>query len=336
MRLRLRPEDDLMHPLEEAQNFNESAYYNFSDRPSGLGGWVRLGNRANEGYAEMTTCLYLPDGRVAFWFARPPIADNDAHDAGGLHFEVVSPFEEHRVTYDGRVLLLDDPSVMSDPQRAFAENRRVPCRIEQVHRRLADPWGGEPEAEDGDAPVEADPEKGFARGHFEQHMAVTGTVTIGDETYELTDGLGLRDHSWGPRYWQAIWWYRWLTVNLGPDVGFATTVAGDEAGARRAHGFLYDRREEPGWVTIRDVDLETDYDDQQFHTAVRATIHTDARAYEVEGEVWSSIPLRNRRNGMSTRIVEGMTRWRGDGLEGSGLSEYLDQIVDGRPVGAGA
>ena len=167
-------------------------------------------------------------------------------------------------------------------------------------------------------------------------MAVTGTVTIGDETFDLADGLGLRDHSWGPRYWQAIWWYRWLTVNLGPDVGFATTVAGDEAGGRRAHGFLYDRRVGPGWVPIRDVDLETDYDERRFHTAVRATVHTDQRAYEVEGEVWSSIPLRNRRNGMTTRIVEGMTRWRGDGLEGSGLSEYLDQIVDGRPVGAGA
>ena len=52
--------------------------------------------------------------------------------------------------------------------------------------------------------------------------------------------------------------------------------------------------------------------------------------------MWSSIPLRNRRNGMTTRIVEGMTRWRSDGLEGSGLSEYLDQIVDGQPVGASA
>jgi hypothetical protein len=29
-----------------------------------------------------------------------------------------------------------------------------------------------------------------------------------------------------------------------------------------------------------------------------------------------------------------MTRWRYGDLEGSGLSEYLDQIVDGRPVGA--
>jgi hypothetical protein len=336
MRMRLVPEDDYMHPREEASNFNESAYYNFSDPGCGLGGWVRLGNRPNEGYAEMTTCLYLPDGRVAFWFGRPRIADNDAHDAGGLRFEVVRPFEEHRVTYEGPAVVLVDPSEMEDPRRAFTENPRVDCRIEQVHRGIAKAWGGEPEAEEGETLRQVDPEQSFARGHFEQHMAVTGTATIGDESFELTDGLGLRDHSWGPRYWQAIWWYRWLTVNLGPDVGFATTVSGDEAGGRRAHGFLYDRRDGPGWVPIRDVDLASDYDDRGFHTAVRVTVQTDERAYEVEGEVWSSIPLRNRRNGMTTRIVEGMTRWRGDGLEGSGLSEYLDQIVDGQPVGASA
>ena len=37
-----------------------------------------------------------------------------------------------------------------------------------------------------------------------------------------------------------------------------------------------------------------------------------------------------------TRISEGMTEWRCDGRVGYGLSEYLDQIVDGRPVGAAA
>ena len=334
MRLRLRPEDDHMHPLEEASNFNESAYYNFYDGSCGLGGWVRLGNRANEGYAEMTTCLYLPDGRVAFWFGRPRISDNDAHDAGGLRFEVVRPFEEHRVTYDGPAVVLDDPSEMEDPRRAFTENPRVACRIDQVHRGIAEPWGGEPEPEEGEAPVEVDPETGFARGHFEQHMAVQGSVVVGDDEFVIEHGLGLRDHSWGPRYWQSVWWYRWLTVNLGPDLGFATTVTGDEAGRRRAHGFLYDRADGAGWVPIRDVALTSDYDDRWYHTALRATVTTDARSYDVDGDVWSSIPLRNRREGMTTRIVEGMTRWRCGDLEGSGLSEYLDQIVDGRPVGA--
>jgi hypothetical protein len=46
------------------------------------------------------------------------------------------------------------------------------------------------------------------------------------------------------------------------------------------------------------------------------------------------IPLRNRRDGLVTRISEGMTEWRlEDGRVGYGLSEYLDQIVDGKPVG---
>jgi hypothetical protein len=37
---------------------------------------------------------------------------------------------------------------------------------------------------------------------------------------------------------------------------------------------------------------------------------------------------------MVTRISEGMTRWTlDDGRVGYGLSEYLDQIVDGKPVG---
>jgi hypothetical protein len=62
-------------------------------------------------------------------------------------------------------------------------------------------------------------------------------------------------------------------------------------------------------------------------------VHTDDHVYEVEGDVWSNIPLRNRREHMVTRITEGMTRWRAEGLEGAGLSEYLDQMIDDEPVG---
>jgi hypothetical protein len=55
----------------------------------------------------------------------------------------------------------------------------------------------------------------------------------------------------------------------------------------------------------------------------------------VEGAVWSTIPLRNRREDMVTRITEGMTTWRCGDLTGAGLSEYLDQVIDGVPVGTG-
>jgi hypothetical protein len=122
MRIRLDPADEYMHSLEEASNFNESMYFNVYDPEAGMGGFFRLGNRANEGYAEMTTCLYLPDGRVAFMFDRPKIEHNDAFDAGGMHFEVVEPFTALRVTYSGRAVILDDPLVMANPRKAFTES----------------------------------------------------------------------------------------------------------------------------------------------------------------------------------------------------------------------
>src|SRR5262249_20973719 len=58
--------DDLMHENTGEENYNESAYYNFYDPAQRLGGFVRIGNRPNEGYAEMTLCLYLPDGSAGF------------------------------------------------------------------------------------------------------------------------------------------------------------------------------------------------------------------------------------------------------------------------------
>ena len=47
---------------------------------------------------------------------------------------------------------------------------------------------------------------------------------------------------------------------------------------------------------------------------------------EVTGRVLSLIPLRNRREGHTTRICEGMTEWTCEGQTGYGLSEYLDQL----------
>ena len=40
-----------------------------------------------------------------------------------------------------------------------------------------------------------------------------GALVIDGKQMEI-DGLGLRDHSWGPRYWQAIKSYRWLNCTF--------------------------------------------------------------------------------------------------------------------------
>ena len=203
---------------------------------------------------------------------------------------------------------------------------------------MGQPWGGEPEWEEGDEKPDLDPEKMFARGHTEQHMAITGTVTVGDESSTITDGLGLRDHSWGPRFWQNIWWYRWLTVNLGPDLGFALTISGTEEDpdARRVHGFLYDvdRHGDNRWVPIRDGQLTSTYDDglvpdREPPTWSRPTT-TCTRSTATCGP---TSRCATGARAMVTRITEGMTRWRAASSTGGGLSEYLDQIIDDIPVG---
>jgi len=90
---------------------------------------------------------------------------------------------------------------------------------------------------------------------------------------------------------------------------------------------------------IEECVLESDWDANDYQTALRAKVKTAAgKRYEVEGRVVSLIPLRNRRKTpdgeeLQTRITEGMTEYRCGDRVGYGLSEYLDQIVDGAPSG---
>jgi len=334
MKLRLEPADEYMHPLEEASNFNESMYFNVYDPAEGVGGFLRLGNRANEGYAEMTTCLYLPDGRAGFMFARPEIADNDAFDAGGMRFDVVEPFEALRTAYRGKVALLEEPLQMANPRQAFTENPWVDAEVELDYRGVSPMWGGEPVNDDG-SPIAENPGEGFARGHYEQHVGARGAIRVGDEEWEV-DGFGLRDHSWGPRFWQSPWWYRWLTMNFGEDAGFVISIVTAKDGSQRIGGVALEDGE---YRHIDRAEIETEWEGaDSYHQKIRATAHTVERDYEIEGTVLNLIPLRNRRKTpegeqLVTRISEGMTEWRWDGRTGYGLSEYLDQIVDGQPVG---
>jgi hypothetical protein len=91
---------------------------------------------------------------------------------------------------------------------------------------------------------------------------------------------------------------------------------------------------------IRNATIATEWDGpDQYHREIKATATTDEGTYEITGKVLNLIPLRNRRETpegekLVTRISEGMTEWSCNGMTGYGLSEYLDQIIDEKPVGA--
>jgi len=212
----LRASDDSMHKNTGEPTFNESAYFNFYDPQVRLGGFVRIGNRPNEGHAEMTVCLYPPGGGAAFMFWRAEISGNEGFEAAGLRFEMPKPLSEQRISYDGSCCMLADPLDLLDPRRAFAANPHAPVTIELRYEALSEAFGGEPSIPRPHAPE-------FFRGHFEQHGHATGRIAIDGAEYAL-DGFGLRDRSWGPRTWQALERYRWLTMNFGSSAGIAAAL----------------------------------------------------------------------------------------------------------------
>lgn len=328
-RVVLLDSDDLMHPNTGEPNFNESAYYNFYDPKARVGGFVRIGLRPNEGHAEMTVCLYLPDGSVAFMFKRPEVHSNERFAAGGMTFEVKTPFKEHAIRYEGSVVRLVRPLELADPRKAFTENPHQSCAIALRWEGLSPGFGGEPREERNGEWVSVKVERvgqEFARGHLEQHGHATGRVTV-DGTEWQVDGFGLRDHSWGPRFWQAPDHYRWLTMNFGADAGIAAALTVQRDQRRVEGGYVYGAG--AANRLIGHVEVESQFGgDQKLHERLTATLHpADGGPPErVEGRVLAMVPLRNRRNGVTTRIAEGLTEWRWGDKVGYGWSEYLDHV----------
>jgi len=312
----VKPTDEYMHENTGESNFNESMYFNFYDRTAGFGAFARIGNRPNERYAEMTIAIYQPDGTALFNYKRPEIADNGAFAAGGMRFEVGEPFKHLRVTYDGHAVYLAQPLDLEDPRRAFTGNPHQPVSLALDWHGQSPMFGGEATAHNS--------EMVFAKGHYEQHGRAHGTLTI-DGVAHRVDGHGLRDHSWGPRSWQSPAYYRWLIGQFGDDFGFMGSQIVTQAGSELLSGFIF--RDGQNHYVER-LTLHTDWRDPgHYHDRLALTLHSrSAGDVEISGTVRTMLPLRNRRDGKTTRISEGLTEWRCGDRVGYGWSEYLDQI----------
>ena len=331
--MRLEPRDEYPHEPDAVSNFNESVYVNGFDPAQRVGGWLRLGNRVNEGYAELSVCLYLPDGRVACQFGRPQISHNEAFAAGGLRYEVDEPFQRLEVSYDGELLLLDDPSQLRDPGTLFQTAPRLQGGVSWDVSAISPTHGGEPISEAGVARMFYGHQ--FSRGHFNQHIAVKGMMRVGDEQWEL-DAFGWRDHSWGPRFWQAIWAYRLFIGSLGPDRGLMLLKNMHETGGSSRRGVLL---VDGAYEEVLDLDVVTDWSPERDPTGATITVWTAERKEVIRTRVLTMTPLRNRRRTedgalLVSRVAEGFTEFTWGDHVGYGMTEYIERLDDdGQPVG---
>ena len=170
--------------------------------------------------------------------------------------------------------MLEDPLEMADPRKAFTENPYEQAKVELTYARVSDPIGGEP-----DETHEREGEE-FAKGHYEQLNAATGTIAVGDQEWAVS-GYGLRDHSWGPRTWQAPWYYRWLTVNFGDDFGFMGSRIARQDGDGMRGGFVWDGERILTWPRRRDQH-RLDRGRGPTTGAIEATLHQTPTASSAE------------------------------------------------------
>jgi len=170
----------------------------------------------------------------------------------------------------------------------------------------------------------------FSLGHFNQHSRVHGEIRVGDERWPIA-GHGWRDHSWGPRYWQAIYYYRLFIANFPNGDGFMLLKITDKNGKARRQGVLL---VDGNYEEILDLDVATDWSERQDPSKVRISVMTARRKAQVTAEILMLAPLRNRRKTaegetLVSRIAEGFTRFTWDGQQGYGMTEYIERIEDG-------
>jgi hypothetical protein len=325
----MRPEDELMHLPDASSNFNESVYTNGFNTASPVGGWMRLGNRVNEGYAELSVCLYLPDGRIACQFQRPPISSNDRFDAGGIVYTVIEPLKKVSMAFDGELIIVDDPEKLREPQALFATGPRLPGHVSWIHEAESPIHGGQPTNDSVPTMYGRD----FSLGHFNQHGRVRGQIRVGADNWAI-DGRGWRDHSWGPRYWQAIFYYRLFVANFANGDGFMLLKITDKHGVSRRQGVLL---VDGQYEEVTELDVATEWTDMQDPARVMLGVRTVKRKAQIVASIIKLAPLRNRRKAdgetLTSRIAEGFTRFNWDDRDGYGMTEYIERIEGGKLVG---
>jgi hypothetical protein len=322
------PADAYMHAPTDAPNFNESAFYHLLDPARGYSLLVRIGNRVNEGRAEVTVLAFLPSGKVGIQFRRSPLSSNDAFDAAGLSFDVVEPLSRNRVRYAGDLYVLDSPEELTDPKAIFTG--RTPSRFAlDLSYRDLHPVYDMRNALRSDAASAV-----LSTGHYQGPTSATGWIEL-DGDRVAVDGYGFRDHSWGPRHWQGPDYWRWLS-GLTDDGTWFEAFASRFGGVRQPDFGIVSRDGKVEYA--RSVVFHTEYSEAPYYpAAIAVTVELESgERLEISADILDQAPLRHRGPDGTARIQELVTRSRmGDGPVGHGFAEFHDRIVDGRPAGMG-
>lgn len=281
---------DFPHEPTDDPHWHESWVLLFRDPASGLVGFLRIGSYVNEGTAQMHWGMALPDGtrfrrHLLDLPLQPANRTTDTASAGPMKFSI--PDLEY--------------------VRFQAEDTDA-----DVDLKLFDYFPSQNWRQVGSLDA-------MAANHPESSGRIEGRVRIGDRVIDVDNGLGHRDHSWGPRRHMVIRNNRWVAGTFGPELSFSlSTVQLENGDMFKGYWVIRNGKSE----IVRDINtvvlLLADgfsttggWTDIELESGERIRIDVET----VDGVVTSS-HLPNGGPGSTPAGVEALSITRWNGLEG--------------------
>jgi hypothetical protein len=291
--------------------WSENFFFCAWDPKAELGVWLHLGRMPHDPtlWREMIF-LYLPDGTILHGKNYGRSEGERGPGAGTLRFECVEPFNAWRQHFDG---VLVRGSFDQLDRGLLPLGLYVPAVVELEWRPLAPIWDMGAEMR----------KQAWGHSHYNQLGGLVGTVRYEEVEVDF-DGVGIRDHTRGPRDFRKFFWHCWHH-GIWPDGrGFMVVNSAAEGGhLRRAmvlsEGEITDVEIVSSGALQSRQDAYHDYEIRfEGHEPIRAHIlHNNSMGFAADNEVTFGHDL-----AVSTHhLFEGFTRFEWEGAVGYGLTE---------------
>jgi len=202
-------------PTSDNAEWNESYYFIFYDKTNKVGGMSRVGFKPNKKEGMTFFFLFLPNGSIGAYHAN----DDTGHYPNSLKVENV----EHRCIEDGKwQYSFEGPLLIFNNPEDFAKvkenpeviNDLVGGKIDLMYEAHNETY----EYAENMTPEALEIGKKTGDVHWEQIGKITGEVKVGEQSFEINQCIGQRDHTHGIRDWTGIdnWFYFviWFDENL--------------------------------------------------------------------------------------------------------------------------
>ena len=239
------PQDERVHDFPPGlPEWQESVFYDWIDAGGQVAGHCRIGLHPDEG--RVWFWLFLTDGDTWWAIEAPHLPWHEVDTArwaftgDSLQFErtVLDPLRSNGLRITGTATAV----------RGDGIGQTRPVSVDLRFDAVAPPHTmGARDEVDGNGQTRP-------AARFEQPMAVTGHLAIGDATHPVT-GWGERDHSWGSRHWAFLDWTFLILHSDSLRLQCADVRFG---GAHFVLGFVMEEAMEPIGEATLDLDLPAD------------------------------------------------------------------------------